>query len=102
MTEPPPNRLDEILRLTSSLADQVLDAQVMGRPVLGEQALALAKAANLLHEYEVEWPPMLKQALHGLTEDTSGDGSSERQQPADTGAKAVIDSLTRFMGSFRR
>lgn len=103
MTDPAPNRLDEVQRLTSALADQVLDAQITGRSVSGQQAVALAQAANLLHDHGVEWPPMLEQALHGLAK--GADHSSvhaEKRTVADDEPNSVIAGLERFMGAFRR
>lgn len=63
-----PERLSEVLRLCTLLADRVLDAKIMERPVPSEQAVALAKAARLLQDHGVEWPPLVTQALHELAE----------------------------------
>ncbi|MDE4915255.1 hypothetical protein PQI07_32230 [Methylobacterium sp. 092160098-2] len=54
-----PERLSEVLRLCTSLAYRALDAQIMGLPVPADQAVALAKAAQLLEDHGVEWPPLL-------------------------------------------
>ena len=38
----PPDRLSEVLRLATALADRTLDGRIMGRPVTEEQTRALA------------------------------------------------------------
>lgn len=58
------DRLPEVLRLTSVLAEQVLDAQIMHRAVPDEQIRALANAALLLEDHGVTLPPLLMQVLH--------------------------------------
>ncbi|MDP4024005.1 hypothetical protein Q8W71_15345 [Methylobacterium sp. NEAU 140] len=89
--------LSEVLRLVGVLSEQVLDAQITGRPVPEAQSRALAKAAGLLREHDVPWPPLLAQALHEL-------GLAAEGEPAEPGAEArpVIQGLTRLLGAFRR
>ena len=80
------DRIPEVLRLTSVLAEQVLDAQIMRRPVPDEQIRALANAALLLEEHGVTLPPLLMQVLHevgadGASEDAgSRDGDAEKSR----------------------
>src|ERR1700712_2348180 len=96
-------RLPEALRLCTVLADRALDAQIMGRPVPVEQAAALAKAARLLQDHGVEWPPLLTQALYELaSQEGQGITNSEAETPA-SGALPDVDlhGLTRFFAGFR-
>jgi hypothetical protein len=91
--------LSEVLRLCTLLADRALDAQIMGQPVPVEQAAALAKAARLLQDQGVEWPPLLTQALHELA---GQNGKGITETPA-SGALPDVDlhGLTRFFAGFR-
>jgi len=62
----PSDQLSEALRLSTLLAERVLDALIMEHPIPGEQALALAKAARFLQDHAVEWPPLLTQVVHEM------------------------------------
>ncbi|MCJ2037486.1 hypothetical protein MKK55_00695 [Methylobacterium sp. J-059] len=95
-----PERLSEVRRLATTLADRVLDAQIAGRPVPADQAGALAKAAGLLHDYGVDWPPLLTQALHGLVPDA--DAAAVEPEPELALPNADLDGLSRFFAGFRK
>ncbi len=65
-------RLAEVLRLCTLLAERVLDAQIMARPVPADQMAALAKAARLLQDLGVEWPSLLAHVMHESVDRTEG------------------------------
>ncbi|MGH1575153.1 hypothetical protein ACRAWG_36540 [Methylobacterium sp. P31] len=94
-----PERVSEVLRLCTLLADRALDARIMGRPVPSDQTAALAKAARFLQDHGVEWPPLLTQVLHELAD------NSEQQGP-DSEVEALngIDAqgLTHFFAALWR
>lgn len=94
--------LAEVLRLCTVLADRALDAQIMGRPVPVQQAAALAKAARLLQNHGVEWPPLLMQVLHELA-GKIGQGVADGEAMQDA-SKAVLNvdlhGLGRFFAGF--
>ncbi|TXN67822.1 hypothetical protein [Methylobacterium sp. WL6] len=58
-------RLPELSRLAGLLADQVLDAQIMSRPVPDQHIRTLLSAAFLLDEYGLPLPSLLQQIVHG-------------------------------------
>ncbi|MCJ2079036.1 hypothetical protein MKK68_25950 [Methylobacterium sp. E-016] len=60
-----PDRLSEVSRLAGLLADQVLDAQIMSRPVPDQHIRTLLSAAFLLDEYGLPLPSLLQQIVHG-------------------------------------
>ena len=95
-----PERLFEVLRLATALADRALDAQIAGRPVAADQASALAKVAALLQDYGVEWPPLLTQALHGLVPDA--DAVAGEAEPTRSLPNIDLDGLSRFFAGFRK
>ncbi|MCJ2122826.1 hypothetical protein [Methylobacterium sp. J-077] len=100
--EPPPReRLPEVRRLTEALIDQVLEAQIVGRPVPREQGEALIKAAFFLRDCNLPSWPMLAQALHGLGQD---DDETSLTAPAEDEALEDIDlrGLTRFLAELWR
>lgn len=59
-------KLDEILQLSTMLAEQVLESRVTGRQFSDGQLTALVKAAWFLHESEVPWPPVVQEAIEIL------------------------------------
>lgn len=95
------DRLSKVRHLTEALIDQVLEAQILGRPVPREQSEALIKAAFFLRECNLPWWPMLAQALHGLGRDTD---EGVREAHAEDGALEDIDQhgLTRFLAELWR
>jgi hypothetical protein len=95
-----PERLSEVLRLCTLLADRALDAKIMDRPVPEEQAVALAKAARFLQDHGVEWPPLLTQVLHELA-GRRDERSSAPPPDAETEASDGIDTkgLIRFLAA---
>ncbi|MBE7158622.1 hypothetical protein MMSR116_17840 [Methylobacterium mesophilicum SR1.6/6] len=96
-----PARLSEVRRLTEALIDQVLEAQILGRPVPEEQSTALIKAAFFLRDCNLPWSPMLVQALHGLGRDTN-EAASEDTAEAEALQDADLEGLTRFFAGFRK
>ena len=97
----PDSRLERVLRLTTQLADRVLDAQIMKRPVPEDQARALASAARLLHDHGVESPPLLTQVLHELAQEV-GQGEPSRCEEIEAETNPKVAQLKRFLGVFRR
>jgi len=89
-------RLSEISRLATLLADRVLDAQIMRRPVPDEHIRALLEAALLLREYGQEQPSPLVQIMHGLDK-PEADVTPEVQHRAD----AADDDVSRLAWLFR-
>lgn len=93
-----PEQLAEVLRLCTALADRALDAKIMGRPVPEEQAVALLKAARLLQDHGVEWPPLLTQILHELASEVA-QPASEPQPEAEPPEGIDAQGLTRFFAA---
>lgn len=70
----------------------------MGRAVPADQAIALAKAARLLQNHNVDWPSLLTQVLHELAaKDGKPDAVPEAAQLQDVD----MQGLTRFFAGFR-
>lgn len=89
-------RLSEVGRLATQLADQVLDAQIMSRPVPDEHIRALLEAALLLREYDHDLPSLLSQIMHGVGK-PEAEVPAEAQQQAD----AAEDDVGRLAWLFR-
>lgn len=95
---PSPEQLSEVLRLCTVLSDRALDAKIMGREMPADHMTALAKAARLLQDHGVEWPPLLTQVLHEAADRADHQASETRAQvelPADIDAQG----LTRFFAA---
>ncbi len=81
------------------LAERVLDALITKRPIPPEEAVALAKAARLLQDYGIEWPPLLTQVVHSLAD--QGDTPVQADAPYKNSIEAVTGGLSRFFGRAR-
>ncbi|MER2267916.1 hypothetical protein [Methylobacterium oxalidis] len=99
-------RVSEVVRLTTALADQVLIARLEERAVYTEQVGALVKAARFLEQQGEPWPPLLTQALYelsGLREEdalatSAPSAGQELAQGEDSDAKPQDDrGLSRFL-----
>ncbi|MCJ2075637.1 hypothetical protein MKK68_08220 [Methylobacterium sp. E-016] len=89
-------RLPELSRLTGLLADQVLDAQIMSRPILDQHIRALLDAALLLDEYGVPLPPLLTQIVYEI--DTETGRMAETDAVVQDEAKSMAWLLRPFQG----
>lgn len=85
----PIDRLAEATRLSTLLSERVLDDLIMKREVAPEQAVALAKAARLLQDHGVEWPPLLTQVIHELARQ-----EEQKVAPETSPAKALADIVS--------
>ena len=92
-------KLSTVASLATSLADRILDAQIAGRTVPPEQVGALTRAAALLQDHGVLWPPLVEQVLLELADRV--DAAQLASRPADVG-EDVISGLSRFLGALRR
>jgi hypothetical protein len=99
-------RLSEVTRLATLLADRVLDAQIMSRPIADVQIRALLDAALVLEEHAAPLPPLLMQVLHEIDKFSGQDALNEmsRHSPDDTrnrSGQEKVGSFTRLLRSFR-
>ncbi|WP_342112029.1 hypothetical protein [Methylobacterium sp. SI9] len=90
--------LSEVLRLCTLLSDRALDAQITGRTVPADHAVALANAARLLQDHGVEWPPLLTQVLHELAGCPAETPLGPEVDPLDSD----LQGLARFFSGFRK
>lgn len=87
----------EILHLCTLLADRVLNAERMGE--------ALAKAARLLQDHGVAWPPLLTKVLHELAGKASEPEPNLEPEPTlgvELTQDVPLKGLTRFFAGFRQ
>jgi hypothetical protein len=91
-----PERLSELSRLAALLADHVLDAQIVNRPVPDGHIRALHEAALLLREYGQEAPSLLNQITREVDK-------PEADVPVEVQAKAdeAEDDVSRLAWLFR-
>lgn len=99
-----PERLTEVVRLCTELADRALNAQITGRRVPADQAIALAKGAQLLEDHGVDWPPLLAQVLHELAGNLDRGMADSAATSNDPVALPDVDlhGLTRFFAGVRK
>ncbi|TXM93234.1 hypothetical protein FV223_09085 [Methylobacterium sp. WL116] len=94
-----PDRLSEVSGLAGLLADQVLDAQIMSRPVPDQHIRALMDAALLLGEYSVPLPPLLTQIVYEIGTETGRMAETDAVEQAE--AKGMAWLLRPFQGRQR-
>ena len=97
-------RLSEVTRLATLLADRVLDAQIMSRPIADVQVRALLDAALMLEEHGMPLPPLLRQILHEVGEASEHATPGTELSPQDIqagGERGKVGSFTRLLRSFR-
>lgn len=80
------DRLEEIARMADVLADRILQAQIMGRPVKESDILALLEASLLLNERGQETPQLVVQVVRRLDEAKAADvdNSPDEEERQDT------------------
>lgn len=103
------DRMSEVVHLAGTLADRLLDAQIMQGAMPAEQVRALVDAAVLMEERGVPWPPMMMQVLKtveaGLQNEDAAQGDvepTEEADPAEGAAGTVGGALRRLIPGLGR
>lgn len=79
-----PRELEEVLRLATALAEQLLVSEIPTRSMSPARAKALIGAAQFLHENDVPWPAAVQEAFDKIREHMAAtksepdDGDAER------------------------
>ena len=63
-----PHDLNEVLRLATALAEQMLASEITVHSMSPARLTALIGAAQFLHENDVPWPPAVQEALDKIRE----------------------------------
>ena len=63
-----PQDLDEVLRLATALAEQLLASEIPAQSMSSVRIKALIGAAQFLHEHDVPWPAAVQEALNKVRE----------------------------------
>ena len=97
-----PDKLVDVLQLADAVANRLLEARTMNSSIDPEQFAALVRAARLLQDHEVPWPPLVVQVMQEFAEGlASAKAGTEAEEPTadDDGP---VTGLTRFMAAFHR
>ncbi|MEE7457564.1 hypothetical protein MPAR168_23475 [Methylorubrum populi] len=96
------DKLSEVARLVTLMADRILEAQITDRPISQEQFNALVNAAWLLQDHNVPWPPLVEEVLHEAGRRLNrGEAAPDIADPEPEGDGALA-GLTRLFSGFRR
>ncbi|MGH1575124.1 hypothetical protein ACRAWG_36365 [Methylobacterium sp. P31] len=60
--------MDEILRLVVALAQQMLASEMTEPSITPERLKVLMSAAQFLHDNDVPWPPVVREAMGKIAE----------------------------------
>ena len=63
-----PQDLDEVLRLATALAEQLLASEIPAQSMSPVRIKALIGAAQFLHENDLPWPAVVQEALDKVRE----------------------------------
>lgn len=63
-----PRDLDEVLRLATALAKQMLASEIPTQSISRARLTALIGAAQFLDDNDVPWPATVQEALHKIRE----------------------------------
>lgn len=63
-----PRDLEEVLRLATALAEQLLASEIPARSMSHVRGKALIGVAQFLHENDVPWPAAVQEALGKIRE----------------------------------
>jgi hypothetical protein len=66
MNDAEPADLDETLRLVTALAEQLMTSQLAESSVSPARIKVLISAAQFLHDNNVSWPPIVREAMSKL------------------------------------
>lgn len=77
------NDPDEVLRLATSLAEQMLATEISARSMAPTRIKALIGAAQFLHENDMPWPAAVHEALDKIREHMAAAKSEQDDGDAD-------------------
>ncbi|WP_181017448.1 hypothetical protein [Methylobacterium sp. V23] len=92
-------RLSEVSRLATLLADRVLAAQAAAEPVPKEHVHALIDAAIILDRYEIDIPHSLSQIVDQIEDAEPAETQSMPEASQDDDAGRLAWLLRPFQGS---
>ena len=90
------DRLAEIARMADVLADRILQAQIMRRPVKESDVLALLEASLLLNERGQETPPLVVQVVQRLYAAKAAEADHETDDEERQDTERLARSLRPF------
>lgn len=94
------DQLAEVRRIATALAEHMLEAVAARSEIPPEPAVALANAAVLLREHQVELPPPLVEALYTLAAKTQNWPAPQFALP-DAAANVIDLGLSCFFAKAR-
>ncbi|MGU3659556.1 hypothetical protein [Methylobacterium fujisawaense] len=97
------DRMSEVVRMARTLADRLLDAQIMQGEMPADQVRALVDAAVLMEERGVPWPPMMMQVLQAVEAGLRrGDAAEDDPEPARGEVDPYVGGAGTIGGALRR
>lgn len=107
---PESDRMSEVVHMAGTLADRLLDAQIMRGEMPADHVRALVDAAVLMEERGVPWPPMMMQVLKAVDADLQKNAVAEEEpeptgdedNPDESGAGTVGGALRRLIPGLGR
>ena len=97
-----PDKLGEVARLATLIAERILEAQITGRQIPPDQFTALVDAARLLEEQGLPWPPLVEEVLYEAGKRFSEAEAAPKTADLDPEDNGALAGLPRFFSGFRR
>ncbi|KST60051.1 hypothetical protein AO398_04055 [Methylobacterium sp. GXS13] len=97
-----PDKVAEVARLATAIADRILAQNAAGTTIPPEQFTMLVRAARMLLDNGVAWPPAVEHVLMEVARRIEqAEAVSDVAPAASEGDDAVVH-LTQFLGAVKR
>jgi len=94
-----PPGMNEILEMSGELAERMFEDQAAGRDVAEDRVRALIKAAILIEEHGLPWPPRMMSVLQAIDRpEPDGVDDAGRDEPSEPVADDAPSGEGGFLG----
>ncbi len=92
----------EVAGLAAAIADRILDQHAAGTSIPPEQFRMLVRAARMLLDNEVPWPPSVEHVVMEVAQRLQDAETPSAEAPPGRKGDDVVVHLTRALGALKR
>jgi len=97
-----PDKLVEVARLATAIADRILEQNEAGTTIPPEQFIMMVRAARMLQDNQAPWPPAVEQVLMEVAKRAERVEETPDASPAASVGDEVVGHLSQFLGAVKR
>ncbi|QEE41538.1 hypothetical protein FV241_12760 [Methylobacterium sp. WL2] len=97
-----PDKLVEVARLATAIANRILEQNEAGTTIPPEQFIMLVRAARMLQDNGAPWPPSVEHVLMEVAKRAEPAEVAPQAGPAATKGDDVVGHLTQVLHAMRR